>query len=186
MNVLLLTSLFACVLSFHNTLNRYFFALGREGLAFKALGKVHVVHGSPYVAGMLQSATAAIIIAAFAFAGQDPFAVVFSYMSALTVIGILSVQALVCVAIILFFRKDKRGHGAWQTVIAPTLALLGLIGALLLVVSNLELLAGASNIVVDSFPVLVALTGIGGIVFALRIKKSDPARYEALGKVFEE
>lgn len=186
MNVLLITSLFACVLSFHNTLNRYFFALGREGLAFKALGKVHVVHGSPYVAGMLQSATAAIIIAAFAIAGQDPFAVVFSYMSALTVIGILSVQALVCVAIILFFRKDKRGHGAWQTVIAPALALIGLIGALLLVVSNLELLAGASNIVVDSFPVLVALTGVGGIVFALRIKKSDPARYEALGKVFEE
>jgi hypothetical protein len=36
MNILLITSLFACVLSFHNTLNRYFFALGREGLAFQA------------------------------------------------------------------------------------------------------------------------------------------------------
>lgn len=28
MNVLLITSLFACILSFHNTLNRYFFATG--------------------------------------------------------------------------------------------------------------------------------------------------------------
>lgn len=186
MNVLLITSLFACVLSFHNTLNRYFFALGREGLAFRALGKVHVIHGSPYVAGMLQSALAATVIAAFAITGQDPFAVVFSYMSALTVIGILSVQSLVCVAIILFFRKDSRGHGAWQTTIAPALALCGLIGALVLVISNLALLAGTSNIVVDSFPFLVALTGLGGVAFALRIKKSDPVRYDALGRVFEE
>ncbi|QRI62470.1 APC family permease [Shinella sp. PSBB067] len=186
MNILLITSLFACVLSFHNTLNRYFFALGREGLAFRALGSVHTRHGSPYIAGMLQSAIAATVIAAFAFAGQDPFAVVFSYMSALTVIGILSVQAIVCIAIILFFRSDKRGHGVWQTAIAPALAFIGLVGALFLVISNLELLAGASNIVVNSFPFIVALTGLGGIAFAMRIRKSDPARYAALGKVFEE
>ena len=186
MNILLITSLFACVLSFHNTLNRYFFALGREGLAHSALGKVHHIHGSPYVAGILQSAIAAIILGAFAIAGQDPFAVVFSYMSALAVLGILGVQVLVSVAIIMFFRKNGFGFGLWRTAVAPALALIGLIGALVLVTSNLELLAGTSNIVVNSFPYLVALTCIGGIVFALGIKKADPARYAALGKVFEE
>jgi amino acid transporter len=185
MNLLLITSLFACVLSFHNTLNRYFFALGREGLAARALGKVHAVHGSPYVAGMLQSASAALVIIAFALAGQDPFAVVFSYMSALTVIGILTVQAVVCIAVILYFRKNSHGHGLWQTLIAPAVAFVGLVGALGLVISNLELLAGASNIVVDSFPLIVALVGLGGMIFAMRIKGADPARYAALGKVFE-
>lgn len=186
MNILLITSLFACILSFHNTLNRYFFALGREGLAFSILGKVHHIHGSPYVAGMLQSVSAAVILAAFAFTGQDPYAVVFSYMSALAVIGILAVQALVSMAIILFFRKDAKGHSAWTTAIAPGLALVGLLGALVLVISNLELLAGASNIVVNSFPFLVLLAAVIGMVFALQIKRSSPARYAALGKVFEE
>lgn len=185
MNILLITSLFACVLSFHNTLNRYFFALGREGLAFRVLGKVHVVHGSPYVAGWLQSATAAIILAAFVIAGQDPYAVVFSYMSALAVIGILSVQALVCIAIVMFFRKDARGHGVWTTTIAPLLALAGLLGALVLLISNLEMLAGTSNIVVNSFPVLVVLVGLAGVAFALKIRKANPERYASLGKVFE-
>lgn len=185
MNILLITSLFACVLSFHNTLNRYFFALGREGIAFSVLGKVHVVHGSPYVAGMLQSSIAAIILAAFALAGQDPFTVVFSYMSALAVIGILAVQALVCVAILLFFKKDNKGYGRWKTAIAPAVALIGLAGALVLVISNLELLAGTSNLIVNSFPVLVVLCGLAGIAFALAIKKSSPERYAALGKVFE-
>ncbi|MCJ8507124.1 APC family permease [Rhizobium lemnae] len=185
MNVLLVTSLFACVLSFHNTLNRYFFALGREGLAARALGKVHALHGSPYVAGILQSISAATVIVVFAIAGQDPFTVVFPYMSALTVIGILTVQAVVCIAVILYFRKNSHGHGLWQTLIAPALAFVGLVGALGLVISNLELLAGASNIVVDSFPLIVALVGLGGLVFAMRIKGSDPVRYAALGKVFE-
>lgn len=185
MNVLLVTSLFACVLSFHNTLNRYFFALGREGLAARALGKVHATHGSPYVAGILQSVSAATVIIAFAAARQDPFTVVFPYMSALTVIGILTVQAVVCISVIRYFRKNSHGHGPWQTLIAPALAFVGLAGALGLVISNLELLAGASNIVVDSFPLLVALVGLGGIVFAIRIKGSDPVRYAALGKVFE-
>jgi amino acid transporter len=185
MNLLLISSLFACVLSFHNTLNRYFFALGREGLAMQALGKVHEKHGSPYIAGLLQSASAALVLGAFALAGQDPFAVVFSYMSALTVIGILSIQALVSIAIIRFFAQDKRGHGVWPTMIAPALAFLGLCGALVLVISNLELLAGASNFVVSSFPFIVAAVGLLGVLFALRIRKGDPGRYEALGRIFE-
>ncbi|MDO1583256.1 APC family permease [Rhizobium oryzicola] len=186
MNILLITSLFACILSFHNTLNRYFFALGREGLAFKVLGKVHEVHGSPHVAGMLQSGIAAFFLAAFAITGQDPFAVVFSYMSALAVLGILSVQALVSIAIIMFFRKDNKGYGPWRTTIAPFLALIGLAGAIVLVIANLGLLAGASNIVVDSFPVLVVLIGTVGASFALSIKKASPERYAALGRVFAD
>ncbi len=159
--------------------------MGARGLAARALGKVHATHGSPYVAGILQSVSAATVIIAFAAARQDPFTVVFPYMSALTVIGILTVQAVVCISVIRYFRKNSHGHGPWQTLIAPALAFVGLAGALGLVISNLELLAGASNIVVDSFPLLVALVGLGGIVFAIRIKGSDPVRYAALGKVFE-
>lgn len=186
MNILLITSLFACILSFHNTLNRYFFALGREGLAFKVLGNVHEIHGSPYVAGMLQSTIAAVVLAAFALTGQDPFTVVFSYMSALAVLSILSVQALVSIAIIMFFWNNRRGHGMLRTAVAPAIALAGLAGGIVLVTSNLDLLAGTSNIVVNSFPVVVIAVGVLGVLFALSIKKASPARYAALGKIFEE
>ena len=185
MNILLITSLFACVLSFHNTLNRYFFALGREGLAFKLLGKVHPMHGSPYVAGMLQSAIAAIVLALFVLAGADPYTVVFSWMSALAVIGILTVQILVSVAIILFFRKTTTGHGAWTTLIAPALGLAGLLGALGLVIANLSLLSGSESLIVKSFPYLIVLIGLVGAAFAMQIKKAKPELYASLGKAFE-
>lgn len=186
MNVLLITSLFACILSFHNTLNRYLFALGREGLAFRMLGKVHAVNGSPHVAGRVQSVSACIILLAFILTQQDPYAVVFSYMSALAVIGIISVQILVCIAVIMFFHRDDRGHGVWTTKFAPALSGIGLLGALVLVISNLDLLAGTSNIIVSSLPYLILLAGLMGASFALMIKASSPDRYASLGKVFEE
>ncbi|MDH4438866.1 MAG: APC family permease [Rhizobium sp.] len=185
MNILLITSLFACILSFHNTLNRYFFALGREGLAFKLLGKVHPMHGSPYVAGMLQSAIAAIVLVLFILAGADPYTIVFSWMSALAVIGILVVQALVSVAIILFFRKVETTHGVWTTVIAPALGLIGLLGALALVIANLSLLSGSESLIVKSFPYLIVLIGLIGAAFAMQIRKAKPELYASLGKAFE-
>jgi len=185
MNALLITSLFACVLSFHNTLNRYFFALGREGLAPKVMGKVHPTHGSPYVAGALQSAIAAVVLVLFILAGADPYTVVFSWMSALAVIGILAVQVLVSVAVILFFRRTKTGHGRWTTTIAPILALAGLVGALLLVTANLSLLSGSESLIVKAFPYLMVLVGLLGAAFATQIKKAKPDLYASLGRAFE-
>ncbi len=39
---------------------------------------------------------------------------------------------------------------------------------------------------IDSFPVIVALVGIGGALFALSIKKASPERYAALGRIFAD
>jgi len=185
MNALLITSLFACVLSLHNTLNRYFFALGREGLAMRVLGKVHHRHGSPYVAGIFQSVVAAVILGLFQVSGADPYTVIFAWMSALAVIGILAVQALVCVAIISYFRKAQHGHGVWTTTIAPALALLGLLGALMLVNANLSLLAGSESLIVASFPIVIVAVGFLGAAFAHRIRRRSPELYANLGRAFE-
>ncbi|MDQ0457884.1 APC family permease [Rhizobium paknamense] len=185
MNLLLITSLFACVLSFHNTINRYFFALGREGVILRALGAVHVTHGSPHVAGAVQSGIAAFALMAFVIAGVDPYAVLFSWMSALAVIGILAVQVLVSLAVILFLRKMPETYGLWTSTIAPALSLLGLLGALVLVIANLSLLAGSESLIVKAFPYLMLLVGLLGAAFALQLSKSRPELYASLGKAFE-
>jgi amino acid transporter len=185
MNVLLITSLFACVLSFHNTINRYFFALGREGLVWQRLGTVHPRHGSPVFAGLVQSLIVVMVVALFAATEQDPYAVVFSWMSALAVLGILAVQVLVCLAVIAFFREDARGLSPWKRLIAPTLSAAGLTGTIGVVIANLPLLSGSDSLVVASFPYIIVLVGVVGVVFALWLKSSRPSRYGALGRVFE-
>jgi amino acid transporter len=184
MNLLLITSLFACILSFHNTLNRYFFALGREGLALRALGKVHEVHGSPHIAGYVQSAVAAVILALFIAAGADPYTTVFSFMSALAVLGILAVQVLVSLAVIRFFRVTPTRHGVGTTLIAPVLGLIGLAGALVLVTVNLSLLTGSESPLVMAFPYGLAVVFLLGAGFALYLRQRRPELYASLGEVF--
>jgi amino acid transporter len=55
MQVLLMTSLFACGLSFHNAINRYGYALAREGVAWSGFARTCPVHQSPHVAGRAQT-----------------------------------------------------------------------------------------------------------------------------------
>lgn len=186
MNGLLALSFFACVLSFHNTLNRYFFALGREGVAWHKLAKIHPVHGSPWVAGNVQSLSAAIILLVFILCGADGFAVVFSWMSALAVLGILAVQALVSLAIIKYFRRHHaHEHSLLVTLILPFVSLLGLAGAFCLVTANLELLTGSDSHIVQAFPLVVLAFGLGGLALTRLIRLRKPDLYDNLGKVFE-
>ncbi len=185
MNILLITSLFACALSFHNTINRYLFGLGREGLLWRRLGQVHARSGSPATAGLLQSAGALLAIAIFAVAGLDPYTVVFSWMAALAVIGILAIQILVCAAVLVFFKRDPRSVAAWRRTVAPAVAGLGLLVSLGLVIDNLSLLSGSDSPIVAAFPYLIATTGIAGILLARWLSVRQPTLYAALGKVFE-
>jgi amino acid transporter len=185
MNILLLTSLFACLLSFHNTLNRYFYALAHEGLISRALARVHSVHGSPHIAGLVQAGLVGMIICLFALTGTDPYSVVFSWMSALAVLSILAVQTLVSVAVIAFFRRDRRARSPLVTLVAPLLTTVGLLGIFGLVWSNLTMLTGSESPVVHAFPELVILTGIAGVLLAMGLRRLRPEQFARLGRAFE-
>ena len=128
---------------------------------------------------------ALVIVAIFAVGGQDPYAVVFSWSAALATIGILTVQLLVCVAIIVFFQRDGRGCSLWRRAIAPAMAAAGLTLAIGLVIVNLPLLSGSDSALVLSFPYLVAFTGLFGVALALWLRARRPVLYAGLGRVFE-
>ena len=51
--VLIITGSFACALAFWQTSNRYVFAMGREGMLPRILGRTHSKHKSPFVATIL-------------------------------------------------------------------------------------------------------------------------------------
>ena len=185
-NVLLLTSLFACALSFHNTINRYFFAIGREGLAWAGLARTHADHQSPHVAGLVQTGLAMAAVILFALSGLYPFAVVFAWMSTFASIGILVMQILVSLSVLGFFRGDSRGVRLWNRAIAPALSGLGLAVCLWLVIANVELVSGSDSGLVAAFPLLILAIGALGIAFALGLRARRPAVYARIGRAFEE
>lgn len=163
-NVLLLTSLLACVLSFHNVIARYQHALARKGLLWERLCAVHDTHASPHTSSLVQSATAAVLIAIFAALQLDPLVAVFGSMAGVATLGMIILMLSTSLAVLSFFRKHpKQAAGRiWSTRIAPMLASLGLVGCLWLVVSNFTLITGGSlgiSIALATIPVAALALG---------------------------
>jgi amino acid transporter len=145
-NVLLLSSLFACVLSFHNVIARYQFVLAGKGLLPARLANVHDQHESPSFSSLVQTATAAGIVAVLAILGIDPLVGVFGSMAGVATVGMVLLMLTTSVAVLVFFLRNRElaTGQLWTTRIAPALAVLGLLGSLWLVLSNFTLVTGGS------------------------------------------
>ncbi len=157
-NVLLLSSLFACVLSFHNVIARYQFVLAGKGLLPARLATVHDAHASPSFSSLVQTVTAAVIVAVLALLGIDPLVGVFGSMAGVATVGMVLLMLTTSVAVLVFFLRNRGRGGLWTTRIAPALAVLGLLASLWLVLSNFTLVTGGS---VTLSTVLAAIPFVG-------------------------
>lgn len=141
MSWLVVSSLFAGLLAFQNSIARYFFAMGRAGVLPARLSRVNG-RGAPSAASITTSIVALIIIVIFLIAGLDPVLNMFFWFSGMTVVATVWVEILVSISVIIYFRRTRQDTRVWNTIIAPLAAvvLLGL-GEYLLT-SRFGLLAG--------------------------------------------
>jgi L-asparagine transporter-like permease len=95
MRVLIVTSLFAALLAFHNAITRNTYA---------------------------QTALAAAVVAGFAMAHADPYLQLLLWVNTPGVIGIVALQALTAFAVWRFFRRTSHAEPAARTVAAPLAA----------------------------------------------------------------
>ena len=188
---LLMTGSYACGMAFHNCSARYIYAIGREDLIpgfGKTLGATHKRHGSPYVAGFVQSAIATIIVVWFFATGRDPYSQLYTLMAILGTFAILIVQALTAFAAISYFhvhKKHPESANWFATFLAPLLGGIGMLYVTYLLIANRGFTSGsaASDIVFTLTPWVVAAAAVGGIGFALAAKYFAPTRYEIIGRV---
>lgn len=181
MHLLIVTSLFAAVLALHNAAARYLFALGREGLLPRSLGRTHARRHSPHVASRAQIAIAAIVIAGFAIGGADPYLLLGTSMGGLGTLGIVALQAAAAVAAVAYFRR-RRDPRLWTTVVAPVAGAAGLVTACVLIVHNYSALTGKTSGVVNQLPWLLVAAGIGGFAYALWLRRARPQVYAYIGE----
>ena len=175
MLVLLLTSLFAALLAFHNAISRYLFALGRQGMAPDVLSRTHVRHASPHVGSLAQTGTAFVVVAVFAVAGSDPVLQLFTWMSGLATVSILLLMVLTSVAVLAFFARSRVDRRAWHTRVAPALGTLGLLGIVGLVLANFTtLISGDAVLATVLLTVIAAAFTLGGVVALVRRPRRTP------------
>ena len=183
----IVTGSFACQLAFFNTACRYLFSMGREGALPAALGRTHPTHHSTHIAGIVSGIFVAIWVGAFYY--YDPTTLgaltkLGTWSPLLGVAGILSIQALVSVAIIVYFMNHAQDGFHWfKTLVCPIVAAVTQAFAVYLLFAGRDTLSGATDVPFITYlwvwPILVF--GLG-VLIALFLRSASPARFERIGR----
>jgi amino acid transporter len=184
--ILIVTATFAAIVTFHNNVSRYLFSLGRQTLVWKPLGWTLPRRQTPWVASIVQSVMVGIVIAAFAIAGQDPFATLFTWATGIGTIGVILSQLVAGIAIFVFFRKSDVDKRPWNTVIAPILAILGLTAFFVLTLDSLDVLLGVQGATAVLMLSLVFLALLAGMAYGLYLRFFEPEKYALVGRALNE
>jgi amino acid transporter len=189
MALLILTSSFACGMAFHNTASRYMYSLGREGVLLDFLGKTHPTHKSPHVASVVQTLLAALWVCLFAyfFGTNDPNAQaylgVYTMLAVLGTMLLLILQAVVSIAIIVYFRVNHPGEvNIFAGLIAPAIAFVSQVWLVYLLVVNLETFGGTGGFG-GRIP-LIAFIILGvGLAWGIALRVVSPTAHARIGRM---
>lgn len=178
--ILLVTSLLAGIIAFHNGINRYLHSLALRGSMPAIVARTNR-HRAPAVAAWIQTAAAVVLVAPFAVLGMDPVLSLFSWFSGLAVAALLVLYILCSIAVVGFFRRERADGQLWQTFIAPVLAALLLAWILFLVVSNFtSLIGGSAETAVALLVAVPVVFAVGVAVEALTERRQRVAGLERI------
>jgi amino acid transporter len=183
---ILITSILAAMVSFHNGVARYCYALGRERVLPAGLARVRSgPHGGAPIGGSLsQSVLAALVIATATVTGADPIGVLFTWLSTLAAIGILALLVTCSWAALRFFRA---GGGTNETALtrtfAPTLGVLAGLAVLATVIANVNALLGVSpgSPLTVILPGIIATAAVAGLIWGRLLRRHQPAVFAGIG-----
>ncbi|MDI1461067.1 APC family permease [Catellatospora sp. KI3] len=182
-HMLFVTSLFAALLSFHHTVGRYLFSLGREKVLPSFLGQTSRVTGAPKWGSVTQSVLALAALIGYAIAHADPIIHLFFWVTVSGGLGVLILMTLTSAAVIGFFGRDRLGENTWRRITAPALATVALGWILYLTIDQFDVLLGVTP---DSplrwlFPASFGIAALAGLAWAGLLKAWSPVVYEAIG-----
>jgi amino acid transporter len=180
---LFVTSIFAAMISFHNTTSRYIFALGRERVLPEVFGRTSVRTGAPKAGSIAQSVLGFVVIVVYAILGLDPLVELFFYGGTFGGFGVLLLIAATSLSIIAFFARHPSGENAWRRIIAPVVAAIALGVIVYLAVDNFATLLGVEETsplrwILPGAYVVAAVVGFG---WGLILRGTQPEVYATIG-----
>lgn len=161
--LLFVTSLFACVLAFHNIASRYLFQLGRRGVLGQRLGLAHPRFEAPSNASAAAAVIVAVLVAAAVLLRLDPISQFYTWLGGIASVGVVLLLTATSVAVLVFFAREEHGGSRFRRRTAPALGLAGLLLFLAVILVNLPTLVGEDGYGPFSSGILVLL----GAAFAV-------------------
>ena len=161
--VLYVTSLFACLLSIQNVTSRYVFNISQRGALPAVLGTRHEQHGSPATASNVVTVIAAVFVLLAIVIKLDPATELYAWFAGATTVGFIVMLLGTTVSALVFFGRRRhsgvREESVARVIVAPAVALVCLAVVFVLVLQNLRDLVGGSQ------PVAWAVLGSLGLAF---------------------
>ncbi len=186
-SIFIITSTFAALLAQHNAVSRYAFSFGTDGVLPKFFAKVHARYGSPYMASVVVTILEVLfVLAIMCGTGFDPAGVVayvlYMRINGLGAMTVIVLMCLVSLAILVYFKTHRTDLSAWKKVIAPVLGLIGLLILLVLSLTNVDMLIGASFGVSLGLCIFIPIVFIAGFGYASSLQKRKPEVYLKIGR----
>lgn len=162
--VLLLTSVLACTLAFHNVVARYIHSMAGHGMLPQRFGVVHPRHGSPHLGSLVMSTIAMAVLGICALIQLDPVTQIYAWFASIVTVGVMLLMVMTSVAVPVYFYRNRIKANFWKIWVAPLLGMCGLLLAGGLILANFPMLVGGSATLAYSllgaFPV-AAVVGAG-------------------------
>lgn len=190
LHILFVTGMFAAMLSFHNVVARYAFAMGREGLLPAAFGRTTGTSGAPGTGSLLQTVVSVVIVIAFAVADDkptgdptEPVLHLFTWFGNIGALGVILLMAAASLSVVVFFvRRGAAGTQAWRLVtsVLAGLALLVIAGY---TVKDFDVLVGAGPESALSWvlPGIIGAALVAGLVQGLILRVRRPEVHARIG-----
>jgi amino acid transporter len=180
--VLLCSSIFAAALAMHNITARYLFSMGRDQVFPRQLGSVHESHDSPHVASFVTTVIASLFLAGILITGADGNAL-YAKLAGIALYALIMLLLLTSAAIPAYFwLRPGHGFSPMKTIVAPVLAGIGFIGALIFATQNASFLVGGSTTAATSLIVFFYVMVLVGVAYALVLKRTRPEVYARIGR----
>jgi amino acid transporter len=181
--VLIVTAMFAAILTFHNNVARYLFSLGRQRLVWPKLGRTLRTRQTPYIASLVQSGVILGVLVVAAVLRLDPIVTLFAGVGGIGTIGVTAAQTIASVAIFAFFRRTGVDRRVWNATVAPLLAAAALAAIVIAALTNLDVLLGTSGGVGFVLVSTLLIPLASGVAYGWYLRTSQPERYAGLDRV---
>ncbi|MCB5909941.1 APC family permease [Streptomyces pinistramenti] len=190
LHLFFVTGIFASMLSFHNVVARYAFAMGREGLLPAALGRTARSSGAPALGSLLQTVISAAVVLGFTL-GDDtpaddpatPVLALFTWGGNVGALGVILLMATASVAVIAFFVRRGAGRAQAGRLLAAGLAALALLAVLGYAVKDFDVLVAADrgSVLRWLLPSLIGIAAVVGLVHGRVLRVRRPAVHARIG-----
>ncbi|MER0444750.1 APC family permease [Streptomyces sp. Edi4] len=190
LHVVFVTGVFAALLSVHQVVSRYAFAMGREGLLPAAVGRT-TAGGAPAAGSLLQTALSVTLVAAFALTDQGPpgdatapVTHLFTWASTTGALGVVLLLAAVSLAVIVFFARHGAPAAQWWRLLAAGVAGIALLGVAAYTVKQFPVLIGVGpgDAVSRLLPGIVVLAWAGGLLQGFVLRARRPGTHARIGR----